>query len=680
MSVVFLKILNISLVSGWLILAVLLLRLILKKAPKWISCVLWALVALRLLLPFSIESALSLIPSGEVISTDIVTSNAAPEINTGFYFVNNTVNPVVEQTFNPVSETKKNPVRTVVSAASIVWAAGVISMLLYALISYLRLRKSVKTSVPLNDKEKRIRICDGMNSPFILGIIRPIIFIPSSLDAKNYEYVIRHEKAHIKRGDHLWKPLGFILLSVYWFNPLCWVAYILLCADIEAACDEKVIKDKDKSFMVDYSQALLDCAFNRRSISACPLAFGENGVKQRVDGILSYKKPAFWIIIISVLAILAAGVCFLTNPKKNELKHMPPELKVAFSETDDFKTADYVGFVPAGEIPNETILEMESKEVHDLELEKHFDECLYADGDEHTVILDFTETPDEVIVKYIPEMTDPDTGFTYLPYDKKTHSIAFSADTSNLYIVESVWNDIGKAYFMFATISENGNNVSNDQDLAENEELPESDFMGTSSDYKYEDGHYVVDEDVLFQNKKILIGRSPNAACMSKLVVLTNDPDITYEKVDKSIFSSNMSDWLTDTMIIEMEVLADEFTSFSCWPTVSKVISRQFDAEKHPETDIAGETGDPVYAISDGIVVSADFSIEYGNSIVILSDNALIRYSYLDSINVNECDEVKAGETIGSLGSTGRSTGPHLGLSMTIDEKPVNMMDYYKEN
>ena len=201
--------------------------------------------------------------------------------------------------------------------------------------------------------------------------------------------------------------------------------------------------------------------------------------------------------------------------------------------------------------------------------------------------------------------------------------------------------------------------------------------LNTFADYKYEDGQYVVDGDMVFQYKKILVGRSPNAECMGSYIVLTNDPDITYEKVDRSLFSSNMKDWLTDTMIIGMQPLTDEFESFSCWPTENERIARQFDADDHPETDIAGEKGTPVSSVSDGTVVSAEFSTDYGNSIVILSKNALIRYSYLDSINVNECDEVKAGDVIGSLGSTGRSTGPHLGISMTVDEKPVNVMDYY---
>ncbi|MCR5847668.1 MAG: peptidoglycan DD-metalloendopeptidase family protein [Lachnospiraceae bacterium] len=677
MSVIFLKILNISLVAGWLILAVLLLRLILKKAPKWISCLLWVLVALRLLLPFSIESALSLIPSGEIISTDIVTSDATPKINTGIYFVNNTVNPVVEETFTPVSEVKKSSLQIGISVASIVWVAGMIGIFLYSLISFLRLKKSVSTSVPVNGENKRIRICDGVSSPFILGIFRPVIYIPSGLDTKTFECVERHEKAHIKRGDQFWKPLGFILLSVYWFNPLCWVAYVLLCKDIEAACDEKVIKHEDKSFMAEYSQALLDCAVQRKRISACPLAFGENGVKQRVRGVLNYKQPAFWIILISIFAIIVAGVCFLTNPRKKELKQMPPELKVSFSDTKDFKIADFTGFVPAGEIPNENVQEIEPEgDVQNLELEKHFD-CLYSEGHENKVILDFGEAPDEVIVKYLPEITFSDTEYTDLPYDKKTHSITIPADSSDLYLVEAMWNDIGKAYFMFGIKGKDSILLAEGPVLSDEEELPEFNFLNTFADYKYEDGQYVVDGDMVFQYKKILVGRSPNAECMGSYIVLTNDPDITYEIVDRSLFSSNMKDWLTDTMIIGMQPLTDEFESFSCWPTENERIARQFDADDHPETDIAGEKGTPVSAVSDGTVVSAEFSTDYGNSIVILSKNALIRYSYLDSINVNECDEVKAGDVIGSLGSTGRSTGPHLGISMTVDEKPVNVMDYY---
>jgi len=333
MSTIFLKILNIGIVAGWLILAVIILRLLLKKAPKWVSCLLWALVAVRLLLPFSVESVLSLVPSSEVIPETIATEQA-PVIDSGIRAVNNAVNPVITKNFAPKIEDSVNPLQIAVSVASVVWLAGVAGMLVYSLISYLTLRKRVSASVPVPSEKagaKRVFICDEIKSPFILGIFKPTIYIPSSLNEENLQFVIAHETAHLKRHDNLWKPLGFLLLSVYWFHPLCWIAYILLSKDIESACDEKVIKDKDRNYLALYSQALLDCALQRKRISACPLAFGENGVKSRVKGILNYKKPAFWIVIAAILCLIAVTVCFLTNPKKKEL----PNTVLAKTETEE---------------------------------------------------------------------------------------------------------------------------------------------------------------------------------------------------------------------------------------------------------------------------------------------------------------------------------------------------------
>ena len=310
MSAVFLKILNMSINASWLILAVILVRLLLKKAPKWVACLLWGLVAVRLICPFSLESVFSLIPSRETIPTNIALQHE-PAITSGITIVNEVVNPVVAESFTPAPTNRANPLQIVIPVAAIIWIAGVVIMLAYALFSYLKLKKTVSVCVPAGE---RILACDEVKAPFILGMFKPVIYVPSSMSGKTLEHVIRHEKAHLQRHDHWWKPLGFLLLSVYWFNPLCWIAYILLCRDIEMACDEKVIRDMDKDDLAAYSQALLDCSFPRRRIAACPLAFGEVGVKDRVKGVLNYKKPAFWIIVVAITACIVIGVCFLTNP------------------------------------------------------------------------------------------------------------------------------------------------------------------------------------------------------------------------------------------------------------------------------------------------------------------------------------------------------------------------------
>jgi len=328
MSALFLKILNLSINTSWLILAVVAARLLLKKAPRWISCLLWGLVAVRLLCPISLESVLSILPSAKVVP-DNIEMVQDPHIDSGVRIIDNAVNPVIEKSFSPNAASSVNPMQVVVFMGSIIWLTGMTVMLLYALISYILLRRKVRASVAMND---RVKECDEVDSPFILGIFRPEIYVPSGINEDTLELVIAHEEAHLKRHDHWWKPFGFVLLAIYWFNPLCWVAYILLCRDIEAACDEKVIKDKDREYMAAYSQALLDCSVNRRIIAACPLAFGETGVKERVKGVLNYKKPAFWVIIVAIVACIVVAVCFMTNPAK---RITLPDDPVVFSIHDN---------------------------------------------------------------------------------------------------------------------------------------------------------------------------------------------------------------------------------------------------------------------------------------------------------------------------------------------------------
>lgn len=312
MGNLFLKLLNMSIAASWLILAVVLLRLLLKKAPKWIVILLWGIVALRLVVPFSFESALSLIPSAETFNAHNI-QYETPAIHSGIPAVNNVVNPVLGETFAPNPAGSVNPLYVWTFIVSVIWCIGIAAMLLYAVISYVRVRRSVAERVPY---EGNIFLCDHVKSPFILGLVRPKIYLPSSMDPTAMEPVIAHEKAHLARRDHWWKPLGFLILAVHWFNPLCWVAYVLLCRDIELACDEKVIRQMDLDGKKQYSTALLECSTGRRLVTICPLAFGEVGVKERVKNVLNYKKPAFWIIVVAVVACAVVTVCFATNPKQ----------------------------------------------------------------------------------------------------------------------------------------------------------------------------------------------------------------------------------------------------------------------------------------------------------------------------------------------------------------------------
>lgn len=314
MDRLFITILNNALVASWIILAVIILRFVfkkfIKKIPKWVNCLMWVLVAVRLVFPFSIESIFSVVPSAKPVPMDIEYAKV-PQIDSGIYAINTVINPVLQNNFTTAEIDTVNKMQLVFIIASYIWVVGVAGLLIYALISFALLKKQVKNA---NRADKGVYVCDTIDSPFIFGIFRPNIYIPNSLDEDNRLCVIEHEKAHIKRGDFLWKPLGFIILSVYWFNPLCWIAYICLCKDIEYACDEKVTKDKDKDWKVKYCQALLDCSSQRRLVSACPVAFGEVSVKDRVKSVINYKKPAFWVICISVIVCAVVGVCFLTNP------------------------------------------------------------------------------------------------------------------------------------------------------------------------------------------------------------------------------------------------------------------------------------------------------------------------------------------------------------------------------
>jgi len=322
MSELFLTVLNMSISAGWIVLAVVLLRLLLKKAPKWITVALWAIVAIRLVLPVTVESVMSLIPSTETVSPEIMLEQE-PQIHSGIPAVNLAINPVISETTVEVSPEKTvNILHILTPIFTGVWLVGMGAMLLYTLISYLRVKKTIGTAVRLRDN---IYQSETVVSPFVLGILKPRIYLPFAIRPQDLNHVLAHEQAHIRRRDYLWKPLGFLLLTVHWFNPLLWLGYILLCRDIELACDEKVVKGMDREERANYSQALLACSVNRRVIAACPLAFGEGSIKNRVKSVLNYKKPAFWIILVAIVASIVVAVCFLTDPVKEPEQTEPIE-------------------------------------------------------------------------------------------------------------------------------------------------------------------------------------------------------------------------------------------------------------------------------------------------------------------------------------------------------------------
>ena len=311
MDDVFLKLVNLSISASWLILAVLVLRVVLKKAPKWVMPLLWGVVALRLVCLFSIESALSLIPSAETIPSEIVTETREPVL-----YEQATLDIVTNPTLPSAAEVpvgvSRQQAQVDFNIYSVLWLAGMAALLVHALVSAGKLKRKLATAILLRDN---IYESEFVDSPFVFGVVKPNIYLPMHMDEGTAAYVIAHERAHLARRDHWWKVLGYLVLALHWFNPLVWVAYILFCRDIELACDEKVVRGLDGAARADYSQALLSCAAPKRAVAACPLAFGEGNIKTRVKSALHYKKPAFWVAAAAVLAVVIVAVCFLTNPR-----------------------------------------------------------------------------------------------------------------------------------------------------------------------------------------------------------------------------------------------------------------------------------------------------------------------------------------------------------------------------
>ncbi len=333
MSDIFLKLLNMSLAASWLIVIVAILRLIARKTPRWIICLLWGLVAIRLIFPFSFESPVGLVPSDEVITKNILSESYHKlNITTGEKVLDVSVNEYLRDTYHEGTTVEYDYGNTLMSELGMIWIYGAFGLLLYVVIMNLRLRGHLKESILLQEK---IYLCDYVRSPFIFGFLHPYIYLPSGIDESDMKYVIAHEKAHLQRKDHIWKMAAFLILTIYWFNPLSWVAFILFCRDIELACDEKVIKNMSAAEKKEYSESLLSCSFKKRIAIVYPLAFGEVGVKQRVKSILSYKKPTFAVLFLSFLGFIVIGICFLTNASQEYQfnESIPTDLSPALVQT-----------------------------------------------------------------------------------------------------------------------------------------------------------------------------------------------------------------------------------------------------------------------------------------------------------------------------------------------------------
>lgn len=369
MENVFISVLNMSITSSYFVLALIVIRAVFRKIPKWLSCVLWGLVGLRLIFPFSFESILSLIPSTQTVPSDIM-YQAKPHITSGIPSLNSSLNPIINEAFAPKEFTSANPLQIVLFIASVLWITGIGIMLIYTFISFILLKRKTRESIKT---DKGIFICDRIDTPFILGLINPRIYLPSDIAEDDCDFIISHEKAHIRRGDHLWKPLGFLLLSVYWFNPFMWAAYIFLCRDIEGACDERVLREQGEDIKKAYSNALVNCSAPKRLIRACPLAFGETGVKSRIKSILSYKKPTLWIIITAALTAIILALCFMSDPISTRINDIEGNNDI-FRDVNKLQLYIGSGYIYTTEDPSEELKLIKKVKLEDTPINESRDE------------------------------------------------------------------------------------------------------------------------------------------------------------------------------------------------------------------------------------------------------------------------------------------------------------------
>ncbi len=632
MGAVFLKVLNMSIAASWLVLAAAVLRLLLKRAPKWISCVLWGVLALRLICPFSLQSALSLVPSAETVNPAALYAEA-PAVTSGFDAFNNAVNPMIADVFAPTVGASANPLSIYADLAGYVWLMGAAVMLVYAAVSFWRLKKSVGAAICVAEG---VWECDEIDTPFILGAFKPRIYLPSTMSAAQRSCVLAHERAHLKRRDHCWKPLGFVLLAVYWFNPLCWLAFALLCRDIELACDEKVISSLEKEEVIGYSEALLAFSAPKAALTACPLAFGEVGVRQRIKNALSYKKPAFWIIAAALAACVVTAVCFLTDPKKEE------SINWAERPTLVLGGEAYVDpYMPLSSLPYGYALagELSTQQANDTGLEG----C-----------------------KYYTNPKDADSFYVYeicgTPIDLNT------LDSEALQWAYKRWIKEG---------SPEGERLLTLDDVRllakKGSALTWSDF----DLYKYiETGSglyirvYRIDE--LFS---VWIGGG-----------LTSDPPMYVNLRVDSVQYRTDNDYV-DMRGGDVEGFIEAHKNDTpqsvaeavfLTPLANGAVSREF-SDKHSGIDFAASEGEPIFAANSGTVIFSgypqagdDYETGYGLLVVIDHGDFVSLYAH-NSVNlVSAGDYVERGQHIAKVGSTGNSTGNHLHFELRQDGEPID--------
>ena len=625
------------------------------------------MVAVRLVCPVSFESIFSLIPNSDPIPAGIA-YQANPAVNTGIPSVNDVINPAIAASFTPDPGDSANPLQIVIPIAAAIWIAGILLMLAYALISYMKLRKTVAICLSIGGN---VFACDEIDTPFILGIFRPEIYVPSSVSGDTLDQVLLHENAHLQRHDHWWKPLGYLLLTVHWFNPLCWIAYILLCRDIEMACDERVIRMMDAPARAAYSQALLDCSFSRRQIAACPLAFGEVGVKERIGGVLNYKKPAFWLIFAAVILCLAVAVCFLTNPryeeqnislsdKSNSDIEASTESAVN-SEAAQYRT-EFIGNAPEVVAIAERLLYPGDYKYGHIEIQSDHEPY------ELTVYLNGTEEFRESEFEEVSQLAFEQIG--------------------NMGVIKFCREENGEVIAVFSRPV-----------LAAPEEGVLVPYTST------QDGQWEADGK-RYRFCLVLEGRMKNARADSTFTVLSNDKDVTFEEVAERLFSSQSHTAFDDkdAVLVRWEVNtkeqntgvepADEIGTESgrwLWPLEkTHEIGDSFGTRVHPLTgeermhdhlNLRAEDDERVVAAVGGIIKDIQYDPQMGNMVTVdVGSGIEIEYGHLAKVGVTEVGKsINTGDVIGTAGATGMATGTNLSFKVTVDGEPVDPLQYLGE-
>lgn len=580
--------------ASLLILVVILFRMVFRKIPSWIKCVLWFIVFAQLLIPFQIESPLSAynyVPENGMVNVYYEMKPEKSEVIVDFSAIpGSSDNQSVGE-----HEKSTHTGNIVIPLLMGIWSIGIIVLIGYLVISSIRVRMMTRTAILLREN---IYLSDEVNSPFVLGLFRPQIYVSSSMDENKIAYVVAHEKAHLKRGDQWWKLLGYLVLCIHWMNPLVWVSYVLFCKDLELACDEKVIKNFDSEEKKAYSTALIDCSMQKKMVFSGPVAFGEVGVKERVKKVLSYKKPALWVGVIAVIICGVIAVCFLTSPQekkkdsvltsKEDSGTAPEEVEIQIPQIDlsaqtgaDGTTiyyADRHKFI-FGSYYGLFVYDMDQKQiVGSVDLEPIG--CNFTQG-ESACEVHVTEDGSFVLLHpmNITQM------YVYDVTKNTMHIEEYSLDGYHLYENQYSGDEVGKyasyevdgeiRYVVLVndyTIGELGytsdEKMSSYQvifediysasgttigDTEDGEEDTEEENMDVS--YEEVNGQYIVDGDMVYKYKMELIGKDSLAKYKSKFIVLTNDPNITWEQVHKSLISSNSADWLSGTVIIGISVL-----------------------------------------------------------------------------------------------------------------------------